>query len=349
MAIDPSDPARGRRWLVTGGVLCLYCLGWQIPLAGISGEALGQLLSTPGTTIPRLSVFMLGVLPIFSVMIVAEIAKLAVPALGRWTRLNRAIQIVALALTAFQALGIANALEAINGLVDEPGWAFHVEIVATLVAATALLGWLGDRITRQGVGDGFWLLLIAPLLTRLPHSGVLAFEYSRQGLISLPVIWVAVGYCLLASVLIIPLALTRYAPAASPAGGGDGESRANGVDFMDVWTPLLAQYVGALLIGGLWLATGGPLDPSSLTVGSPIHILITAALIAGFAYLRAPRGGAASQPAILAALVQIVICCVGESLSRNLGLPVAIDGPWLIVVIATLTRVVTWIVGRPTG
>jgi hypothetical protein len=351
MTIDQSDSTRGmgRRVLVTIGALCLYCVGWQIPLAGVNSEALGRALSAPGPALPRLSIFMLGVLPIFSAMIVAEIAKLAFPGLGRWTGLNRAIQIVALTLAAFQALGIANALEGINGLVDEPGWAFHVEIIATLVAATALLGWLADRITRQGVGDGFWVLLIAPMLTLLPRSGALVYEFARMGLISSSVIWVVLGYCLLASVLIVPLALTRWIPAGRSIGGANDESHSNGARFMDVWTPLLAQYVGALLIGGLWLAAGSSLNMASFAVGAPLHLLITAVLIAGFAFLRAPRGGAASQPTVVAALVQIAICCVGELLLRNLGLPFAIDGPWLIVVIATLTRVATTIAGRQAG
>jgi preprotein translocase subunit SecY len=350
MAIDQSDSTRGigRRSLVTIGVLCLYCVGWQIPLAGINSEALGRALSALGPALPRLSIFMLGVLPIFSALIVAEVAKLAFPALGRWTRLNRAIQIVALTLAAFQALGIANALETISGLVDEPGWAFRVEIVATLVAATALLGWLGDRITRQGVGDGFWLLLIAPILTRLPHSGAVAFEYVRLGLISPSVIWVVVGYCLLASILIVPLALTRWVPAGASIGAANDGSRAS-VSFMDVWTPLLAQYVGFLLIFALALVAGPSIYMTGFAVGAPFHLLITAALIVGFALLRAQSRGGMSQPAVLAMLAQIAICCIGELLAGYLGLPFVIDGPWLIVVVATLTRVATTIAGRQAG
>jgi preprotein translocase subunit SecY len=347
MTIDQFDSTRsvGRRWLVTIGALCLYCLGWQIPLAGINSEALGTALSALGPALPRLSIFMLGVLPIFSAMIVAEIAKLAFPGLGRWTRLNRAIQVVALALAAFQALGLANGLEAIDGLVDEPGWAFHVEIVATLVAATALLGWLGDRITRQGVGNGFWLLLIAPILTLLPRSGALAYEYSRQGLVSPSVIWVAVGYCLLASVLIVPLALTRWVPGGPSIGAANDESHAS-VSFMDVWTPLLAQYVGFLLFVALELAGGSSINIASFAAGAPLHLLITAALIVGFSLLRAQSRGGMLQPAIMAMLAQIAICCIGEILARNLGLPFAIDGPWLIVVVATLTRVAATVAGR---
>jgi preprotein translocase subunit SecY len=331
---------------VTIGALCLYCVGWQIPIAGVSGEVLARLQSVPGTAVPRLSIFMLGVLPIYSALIVAEVAKLAFPALGRWTGLNRAIMIGALALTAFQALGLANALEAINGLVDEPGWAFHVEMVATLVAATALLGWLADRITRQGVGDGFWLLLIAPILTRLPYSSVLAFEYARVGAVSSSATVVVFGYCVLASVLVIPLVLTRQVPAGLPFGAEDRESRAR-ASFMDVWTPLLAQYAFVLLIVVIEFIGGSLAFFDRFTVGAPLHLLITAALIAGFAYMRAPRGSGAAQTAILAAVAQIAICCIGELLSANLGLPFAIDGAWLIVVVATLTRVATWIASRP--
>jgi hypothetical protein len=190
-------------------------------------------------------------------------------------------------------------------------------------------------------------LLIAPFLVQWPRSAVFAFELSRMGAAPPSIAFVPIGYCLLAGALIIPLGLTRYAPVVSSIGADDNWSRATSASFMDVWPPLLARSVGVFLISPLLLVTGQRLNTPSFAVGAPLHLLITAALIAGFAYLRAPRGRAAAQPANLAALVQIAICCVGELLSQDLGAPFKIDGAWLIVVVATLTRVATRIVGRP--
>jgi preprotein translocase subunit SecY len=45
-----------------------------------------------------------------------------------------------------------------------------------MTAGVMLLGWLGDRISRHGVGTGFWLLLIAPHLVALPSTVALAVE-----------------------------------------------------------------------------------------------------------------------------------------------------------------------------
>jgi hypothetical protein len=350
MTFDGAGSTRdiGRRLLVTMGALFLYRLGCQIPLAGVDLSILVGAPVRGDASFSHLSIFALGVMPIFSATMIVEIAKMAFPALGRWAHLVRAIQVGALVLAALDGLAIAGALEYREGMVIEPGLAFRLETVATLVAATALLGWLAERVTRYGLGDGLWLLLTASFLVRLPRWAVFAFELSRVGAASSSDVLDPVGYCLLASALITPLALARFAPISSLAGGEEKESGANAVRFMDVWPPLLAQSVGALLISTLLLVSGQRLDTPSLAVGAPLHLLITAALIAGFAYLRAPRGGAAAQPAILAALAQIAICCVGELLSRDLGTPFKIDGSWLIVVVATLTHLATTIVGRPT-
>jgi SecY len=345
MAIERSGLTGdiGRRLLVTLGALFLYRLGCQIPLAGVD---LSFLIGTPDASLTHLSIFALGVMPIFIVTMIFEIAKMALPALGLWAHLRRAILIGALALAALDGCAIARTLEYREGIVIEPGWTFRLETIATLVAATALLGWLAERITRYGVGDGLWLLLIAPFLVQLPRTAAFAFELSRMDAAPSSITDVPIGYCLLAGALIIPLGLTRYAPISVPIGGGDSES-GKCIGVMDVWPPLLARSVGALLISALLLATGQRLDNPSFAIGAPLHILITAALIAGFAYLRAPRERAAAQPAILAAVVQIAICCVGELVSVSFGILFRIDGAWLIVVVATLTRVATRIIGRP--
>ena len=111
---------------------------------------------------------------------------------------------------------------------------------------------------------------------------------------------------------------------------------------MDVWPPLLAEYVPALVAGALAVILRAPIDLSLLTFGEPLHILLTAVLIAGFWLLRgwARNGAAASRrPVGLNAFAQIVVCCGGESLTRILGAPFAMDGAWIIVVVATALSV----------
>jgi hypothetical protein len=69
-----------------------------------------------------------------------------------------------------------------------------------------------------------------------------------------------------------------------------------------------------------------------------------AALIAGFSYLRRslPQGAAEiRRPPSITALAQIAICCGGEWLTRKLGVPFAINGAMIIVVVATALGVMS--------
>ena len=50
-------------------------------------------------------------------------------------------------------------------MVIEAGWLFRIGAITTLVAGTVFLLWLGDQITRHGIGNGVVVLLIAgPIL-----------------------------------------------------------------------------------------------------------------------------------------------------------------------------------------
>ena len=339
-----------RRLLLTVGVLCVYRLGCQIPLPGLDLDTLshagtGRLTLAP-IVIERISIFALGVMPIFWVLMIVEIAKLVVPALGRWetarpghvARLHRHVYIAALVLAAFHAFRMANAFEGISGLVDEPGWTFHVSVVATFVAATALLGWLGEMITLHGLGNGFWLLLVTPSLARLPN---ICFEFWRRGGVVSAALVAAICFLVAAIALVVTAGKARYGRTARrhlSTGIARPEFRVNRADLAVVWPAVLANYVGLPFI----------------SFGGTVHLFVIAALIAAFTYLRSrsafnnrpadvgaisERSDAesASRPAWIIALAQIVVCAGGELLTRNLHLPFSINGSWIIIVVTVAT------------
>src|SRR5260370_21923725 len=287
-------PEMWRRALITIGALGLYRLGCQIPLPGLDYDVLSNIEAAPGRGLARVSIFALGVMPIFSALLVVEIAKMAFPPLdrvaasegGKPVRLCRVIQVAALALAALQGLGIAHALEGVGDFVDQTGLAFEVEIVAPFVAATAFLSWLGDRMTVHGLGAGFWILLVAAYVARLPNLAVTSLELARMGAASSSALPVAIGFVLLASALIVALAKARLPEEASSPFAGSGGPQVPAT-LIDVWPPLLAQYVPPLVIGALAVLLGVPISPSLLTFGEPLHILLTGAVIAGFGLLRA--------------------------------------------------------------
>ena len=238
-----------RRLLFTAGILLVYRLGCQVPIPGLNTEALSRLSNLLKTE--TVSVLALGVTPFLSALFVFEFIKLIVPPLARWEtanannarRLSRYAYFVALIMAGFQARSVANALYGITGLLDGPGW--EIPIAMTLVAGTALLGWLGDQITLRGVGNGFWLLLITPTLVNLPNIAEGSYVLLQRGTMS-PFAFFAAAVFLAAAVAIVAMVCKSC--------GAEAEHRMSGADFASVWPPLLATtiagYVAALLASG---------------------------------------------------------------------------------------------------
>jgi preprotein translocase subunit SecY len=325
-----------RRLLFTVAVLLAYRLGCQIPIPGIDTDFLARLPTE--LKIEKLSLFALGVTPIFSVLIFFELAKRIMPPLARWEaaepghvgRLRQALFITALAMAAFQSYNLASALYGIPGVLDGPGWTFP--IVATWVAATALLGWLAGQITLHGIGSGFWLLLITPTLINLPAAAAKSFEAVQTGIVRPATLAAALAFLAVATASIATVG-TSHTAVATP--------RVSGADFVGVWPPLLATYVGGGVTALLILAFGSG-DILWLYGGRPFHLVLVAALIAAFIWLQGlgtPRDRTA-RPVWIIALVQIFVCTGGEVLTYQTMLPLSISGPWLIIVV---TVVANWL------
>jgi len=360
-----------QRVLVTIGVLCIYRLGCNIPLPGLDPNGLGRLGLNSRLTLEQVSIFALGVIPIFSALALAELAKLIVPPFGRWAvveryntrRLNRTIRLIALFLAAFQGFGIARALGDISGFVTDPDWTFRLTTVITFVAATALLAWLGDQITLHGFGNGFWLLLLALPLMRLPEAVIYSTALLQVEDVSPSALAIATGFILVAVAVLAALAIARArvdaevpatatVPTGSPSrlpGGAPGDlpshltaaaakpqaAPAIGRDILDVWPPLLATYLCGILLVPVAFLQG---NNSAFAIANPLRLLIIAVLIALFSFLRTLSRPSANawdgQLVKWTAAAQIVICLGGELLTRYLHVPFAINGPWLILAVA---------------
>ena len=258
-----------RRLLFTAGILLVYRLGCQVPIPGLNTEALSRLSNLLKTE--TVSVLALGVTPFLSALFIFEFIKLIVPPLARWEtanannarRLSRYAYFVALILAGFQARNVANALYGITGLLDGPGW--EIPIAMTLVAGTALLGWLGDQITLRGVGNGFWLLLITPTLVNLPNIADGSYVLLQRGAMS-PFAFFAAAVFLAAAVAIVAM--------VCKSGGAETEHRMSGADFASVWPPLFATTIA------------GFVAEYSLQAGGPAHLVLIVTLIVTFNWLQ---------------------------------------------------------------
>jgi preprotein translocase subunit SecY len=194
----------GRRIAFTLGALLVYRIGTHIPLPGIdiavwmkifgakSGGVLDMFDLSAGGSVRRLAIFALGILPYITAAVLLQLAALGSSRLralrnqgyrGRKTILAYT-RTLTLALAAFQAYGIAVALESVDGVVVDPGLLFKLSTVFTLTAGTMLLVWLADQITARGIGNGIALILAVGLVTELPFALVSEFANVNRATVS---------------------------------------------------------------------------------------------------------------------------------------------------------------------
>jgi preprotein translocase subunit SecY len=185
-------PELRRRVIFTAVILALYRLGSWLPAPGIDSQAienffggrggtiLGLLNLFSGSALSRFSIFALGIMPYVTASIILQLLTVVVPTLEQlqkegeagFAKINQYTRYLTVALAAAQSLGYAllfrrsGALEANTGRL--------VLIVLTLVAGTTLLMWMGELITKRGVGNGISLLIFASILSSAP-AGIQAW------------------------------------------------------------------------------------------------------------------------------------------------------------------------------
>ena len=187
--------------------LIVFRLGTFVPVPGVNPQAMTQLMDSQGGTIldmfnmfsggalERLSVFALNVVPYISASIIIQLMATMVPSMQAWRkegeagrrRISQLTRYGAVGLAAFQAFGVAIALQsqttAAGGfpVVVNPGPAFIISAVIGLTAGTMFLMWLGEQITERGVGNGISLIIFAGIVAGLPSAVGMSLQKLASG------------------------------------------------------------------------------------------------------------------------------------------------------------------------
>ena len=203
------------------GALVVYRLGAHIPVPGIdpdvlaklfesqSGGILGMFNMFSGGALSRFTVFALGIMPYISASIIMQLMAAVSPKLEQLKKEGEAGRRVitkytrygTVVLATFQALGIAIALESQPNLVLDPGMAFRLTAVITLVSGTMFLMWLGEQITERGIGNGISIIIFAGIVAGLPSALGSTAEMVNTGAFSVPLAF----FLLVATVLVTAL------------------------------------------------------------------------------------------------------------------------------------------------
>jgi len=185
-------PELRKRVLFTAMVLALYRLGSWIPAPGVDSDSIKQYFNNQGGTIlgllnvfsggalSQFSLFALGIMPYVTASIILQLLTVVIPKLEElqkegeagYAKINQYTRYLTVALAAAQATGYAYLFKRQGALTSNSGRL--VLIIITLTAGTTLLMYMGELITKRGIGNGISLLIFASILVSAP-AGVTAW------------------------------------------------------------------------------------------------------------------------------------------------------------------------------
>ena len=211
-----------RLWFLLGA-LVVYRVGAHIPVPGIDPNELAKLFQQnrggildmfnmfSGGALSRFTIFALGIMPYISSSIIMQLLTVVSPQLealkkegeaGR-RKITQYTRYGTVVLAAFQALGISVALESQPGLVLDPGLAFRLTTVITLMTGTMFLMWLGEQITERGIGNGISMIIFGGIVAGLPAALGGTLELVRTGAMSAFVAIVILGVVVLVTGVVV--------------------------------------------------------------------------------------------------------------------------------------------------
>jgi preprotein translocase subunit SecY len=185
-------PELRRRVLFTAVILSAYRLGSWMPAPGVDSQSIKDYFSGQGSTVLGLlnlfsggalshfSLFALGIMPYVTASIILQLLTVVVPTLEQlqkegeagMAKINQYTRYLTVVLAAGQSAGYAYLFHRQGALPVNAGRL--VLIIVTLTAGTTLLMWMGELITKRGIGNGISLLIFASILTSAP-AGVNAW------------------------------------------------------------------------------------------------------------------------------------------------------------------------------
>ena len=179
-------PELRHRVLFTAMILALYRLGSWMPAPGVNSDAIDSYFDSRGGTIlgllnlfsggalSQFSIFALGIMPFVTASIILQLMTVVIPRLAElqkegeagYAKINQYTRYLTVILAAAQSTGYAFLFRR-QGVLDANLGRMTL-IIITLTVGCTLLMWMGELITKRGIGNGISLLIFASILTGAP-------------------------------------------------------------------------------------------------------------------------------------------------------------------------------------
>jgi preprotein translocase subunit SecY len=186
-------PETKNRILTTLGILLVYRLGFQVPIPGMdptflngqrdTGALFGLMSAFSGGQIGQAVIFSLGIMPYISASIIFSMLSKVSPAIeavakegaagqkkiNQWTRLASVPIALIQGIFIYTSIFLPNQQMIAPNMQDNP-MTLGVIVVVSILAGSLIVMWLGELITEYGVGNGASLIIMAGIISSIPHA-----------------------------------------------------------------------------------------------------------------------------------------------------------------------------------
>lgn len=189
-----------KKLLYTFAMLVVIRIGSQLPIPGVetaffkdffaqqNNDAFGFFNAMTGSSFTNMSVFALSITPYITSSIIMQLLTIAIPKLEEMQRdgedgrkkIAEYTRYVTVALALIESIAMAVGFGG-QGLLSEFNAISVIIAVVTMTAGSALLMWIGERITENGVGNGISIVLLFNIISNLPSDASTLYTRFMSG------------------------------------------------------------------------------------------------------------------------------------------------------------------------
>lgn len=179
-------------------MLIVVRLGSQLPLPGINRELFSSMFASgdvwnffntiTGGSFEQMSVFALNIAPYITASIIIQLLTVVFPKLEEIQRdgedgkkrINKITRYVTVGLALAQSIAMAIGFGRAGYLTSFTFLSVLLMVVA-LTAGSAVLMWIGEKITEHGIGNGISIVLVINILSRIPGDLTTLYQQFVSG------------------------------------------------------------------------------------------------------------------------------------------------------------------------
>ena len=196
-------PEMRKKILFTLLMLVVFRLGSNIPVPCINRASLQAMFASndsglfglfdlfSGGSFSNFTIFALSITPYITSSIILQLLTVAIPSLEELAKngeegkrkIAELTRYITVALALIQAIGYTFGL--FRNVLSDNSVFVKIVIVLVLVAGTAFLMWLGEKINEKGIGNGISLIIFAGIVSRVPTTIRSTFTGLKNGTLSI--------------------------------------------------------------------------------------------------------------------------------------------------------------------